>query len=304
MTLTSARAPLWAALNELCPLHLAGSWDQVGPMVDPEPVVDAQSGRGEGQKEQERQAERIFLTIDLTEQVYEEAQAWGASVIIAYHPLLFRPLKRLTPHDAITRVAMRAVRDGVAIYSPHSALDAVKGGICDWLCELFEPFGVASSAPIEPSVRSPEEGAGRLITLREPQPLERLAAQLQGGLGLSYLRLAAADALREPPKEGPEGEGLIERVALCPGAGGGLFASLPHANAGGPQLLFTGEMSHHDVLGRVREGGAVLLTEHTRCERGYLARYAERLREHLPLTLCEAVTCSALDEDPLTLWRT
>ena len=91
----SPRADLWRALNALCPLSLAGSWDQVGPMVDPPLSAE----RAEGAPE------RIFLTIDLTEEVYEEALTWGASVIIAYHPLLFRPLKRLDQRDAITRVA-------------------------------------------------------------------------------------------------------------------------------------------------------------------------------------------------------
>jgi len=279
-SLRSPRAALWEALDALCPLHLAGGWDQVGPMVDP-PVTRVGP-------------ERIFLTIDLTEEVYEEARELGATVIIAYHPLLFHPLKRLDQRSAISRVAMSAVSDGVAIYSPHSALDAVSGGICDWLVTLFEDRGPLQVAPIEPEPSSPEEGAGRLLTLSHGCTLSELIERVKQGLGLSYLRVAASGELSS------EGA-LVERIALCPGAGGGLFARLPAASAGGPQLLLTGEMSHHEVLGRVREGGAVLLTEHSNCERGYLSRYAARLSSALPTELCAAVLISARDRDPLSL---
>ena len=280
MSLHSPRAELWSALDRLCPLRLAGGWDQVGPMIDP-PV-------------NEGSPERIFLTIDLTEEVYEEARSLGATVIIAYHPLLFRPLARLDLSNAISRVAMSATRDGVAVYSPHSALDAVSGGICDWLVELCEGVSPLSATPIDADSVSPLEGAGRLITLTNPQPFERIASHLRATLGLSYVRVAVAPAIES-------GDELIERIALCPGAGGGLFAPLSSPRDGGPQLLFTGEMSHHDVLGQVREGGAVILTEHTNCERGYLTRYAERLRETLPVELCESVMVSKLDRDPLYL---
>ena len=280
MTVQSPRAELWKALDQLCPLRLAGGWDQVGPMIDP-PI-------------RAKLPERLFLTIDLTEEVYEEARSSGATVIIAYHPLLFRPLARLDQSNAISRVAMSATQDGVAVYSPHSALDAVHGGICDWLVELLAQLSPLSATPIEADPVSPHEGAGRLVTLERPQPFELLASHLRGALHLDYLRVAVAPMLEKEAE-------LIERIALCPGAGGGLFASLSSPHNGGPQLLFTGEMSHHDVLGRVREGGAVILTEHTNCERGYLTRYAERLRETLPVELCESVMVSKLDRDPLYL---
>lgn len=278
----SPRLQLWHALNELCPLRLAGSWDQVGPMVDPFIV---QTG-----------PERIFLTIDLTEEVYQEAKEANSSVIIAYHPLLFHPLKRLDLSNAISRVSMQAIQDGVAIYSPHSALDAVSGGICDWLSQFFSEFGLTSVVPIESDSLSPHEGAGRLLILARPQTFEQIASHLQHKLGLTYLRVAAPDQLKR-------GHERIERIALCPGAGAGLFAQCAPVHAGGPQLYFTGEMSHHDVLHRVREGAGVVLTEHTRCERGYLEVYAEQLRTHLSADLCTSVTISKRDQDPLSLYK-
>ena len=60
-------------------------------------------------------------------------------------------------------------------------------------------------------------------------------------------------------------------------------------------LFLTGEMRHHDVLGRVAQGSAVLLTEHSNSERGYLSEFAVRLQDELSI---EAFV-SKQDRDPL-----
>ncbi|MFM7260140.1 MAG: Nif3-like dinuclear metal center hexameric protein, partial [bacterium] len=82
---------------------------------------------------------RALLAIDVTPAVLAEARAIGAQLIVGYHPLLFRPLERLDGATWQCRVAMDAVRANIAIYAPHTALDAVVGGINDWLVETVDP---------------------------------------------------------------------------------------------------------------------------------------------------------------------
>jgi dinuclear metal center YbgI/SA1388 family protein len=107
-------------MQRIAPLELAESWDKVG-------LLAGDSGRAlDG---------CVLLTIDLTESVLEEARAVGARAIIAYHPPIFEPLTRITDATPRQRVVLRAVESGIAIYSPHTALDAMPGGITDWLCE-------------------------------------------------------------------------------------------------------------------------------------------------------------------------
>jgi len=111
------------SLRTIAPLALAESWDRVGLLV-----------AGDG-----REIRRVLLAIDVTPAVLQEARAIDAQLIVGYHPLLFKPLERL---DGVTwqgRVALDAVRAGIAIYSPHTALDAVAGGINDWLVETVDP---------------------------------------------------------------------------------------------------------------------------------------------------------------------
>lgn len=117
------------ALERIAPLKLAAEWDNVGLLVEPTspPAI-----------------ERILLTIDLTMAVLEEAVERGAGMIVAYHPPIFQPLRRLVGGS----VAVRLLERGIAVYSPHTALDAAPGGVNDWLAE---GIGEGEAEPIEPA---------------------------------------------------------------------------------------------------------------------------------------------------------
>lgn len=119
-------------LNTLAPLHLAESWDNVGLLV----------GKGTAN------IRKALLCIDLTEGVLEEAIKAKANLILAYHPPIFKALKTVTDADTKARIVLRAIENRIAIYSPHTALDAADGGVNDWLCE---PFGYGTRHPITPA---------------------------------------------------------------------------------------------------------------------------------------------------------
>src|ERR1044071_6224292 len=105
---------LAAAMETIAPLDLAEPWDNVGLLAG---SADAEL-RG-----------RVVLAIDLTERVLTEATGAGAGAIVAYHPPIWEGLKRITDADARGRVLIGAMRAGIAIYSPHTALDAAAGEI-------------------------------------------------------------------------------------------------------------------------------------------------------------------------------
>jgi dinuclear metal center YbgI/SA1388 family protein len=252
-------------MNELAPLELAAEWDNVGLLLAPS---------------REREIERVLLTIDLTERVLGEAEQWGAHAIVAYHPPIFSGLKRLLPTDRSGALVLRSVESGLLLYSPHTALDAVSGGINDWLAEAFP---VASAAAIEPHAASAPDaavGQGRLLKLARPLTLPDVLQALKRHLAISHLRLAACPAHEHAP---------LQTVALCAGAGGSVL------NKVRADLYVTGEMRHHDVLHAVESGTSVVLTEHSHSERGYLPRLRERLLERGKLE----VAVSTLDCDPL-----
>jgi len=110
------------ALESFAPLRYAGSWDNVGLIV--------------GSRRQPLTGP-VLMTIDLAEDVLDEARAARASAILAYHPPIFHPIKSLTDDTAMGKMLLEAMAHGMAVVSPHSTLDAAPGGMTDWLCEAI-----------------------------------------------------------------------------------------------------------------------------------------------------------------------
>lgn len=260
--MTAARDQVLNVLRALSPEHLAEPWDNVGLLVDPE-VSPGWS--------------HALVTIDLTQATMDEAEELGADLIVAYHPPIFSGLKRLRASHSSEALVVRALRSGVAIYSPHTALDAAPGGMNDWLAEAV---GKGSALPIIPAQDNTGAGAGRLVELEDAISLEQAVERVKMYLGLRHVRISRA-AFREE----------IRSVAVCPGAGGSVFEKVPHAD-----LFLTGEMRHHDVLSRRATGSHVILTDHTNTERGFLPHYGANLAARCPGLL---VTVSQVDADPL-----
>ena len=257
------------ALADIAPLIYAEAWDNVGLLVEPPQHWDRSAP-----------VNTALLAIDLTEAVLAEALEVDAQAIVAYHPPVFTGFKRLTASNPQHRVLLRCVQQGVAVYSPHTALDATRGGINDW---LVEGLGATTRVePLTPRADDPEVGAGRMAWLAQPTGLDALVARLKTHLRLAHVRVASGDPGRP-----------VERVAVCPGAGGSLFADEWRAD-----LYLTGEMRHHDVLAKVAANQSVVLTDHTNTERGYLPVLARRLADAVPGL---SVQISAVDQDPLKI---
>jgi len=138
------------ALERLAPLDLAESWDNVGLLI--------------GDAERDLSGP-VMLTIDFRDAAMDEARRAGAGLVVAYHPPIFHPLKRLTREEAAGRAALGAAEAGISVYSPHTALDAAPGGVTDWLCDLLAETPPESSEPI--AAADPQLGDRRALTPHE-----------------------------------------------------------------------------------------------------------------------------------------
>lgn len=193
-----------SALELQAPLRFAEPWDNVGLLLEPPPSAAPPA------------IACALLTIDLSDDVVSEAEALGANLIISYHPPIFQGLKRLRSSEPSERVILRCVARGIAVYSPHTALDAAPHGVNDW---LLDAFGSGERAPCIPHVADARFGQGRGVRLAAPLPLADAVSCVKLHLGLSQLRVAAA------AKHADHTE-LIRSVAVCAGAGGSVFEKL------------------------------------------------------------------------------
>jgi dinuclear metal center YbgI/SA1388 family protein len=141
------------ALETIAPACNAESWDNVGLLV--------------GDATQE--VNRAMLTIDYTAAVAQEAQQLGCDAVIAYHPVIFQPLKRVTAGSLI----FDAIRRAIAIYSPHTALDVAEGGTNDVLCDVL---GLAERAPLKPAETKAK--TCKLVTFVPEEAVEKVSRAL------------------------------------------------------------------------------------------------------------------------------
>ncbi|XP_050454996.1 NIF3-like protein 1 isoform X2 [Cataglyphis hispanica] len=251
------------AIHEFADTSLAASWDNVGLLIEPtEP----------------KNVSCILLTNDLTENVMDEAIKLKTDLIITYHPLIFTPLKSITTRSWKERIVARCLENKIAVFSPHTSFDSVKGGVNDWLAEAFE---LESRIPIQPDANNTNYGMGRLCTLKNRISIDEAVNLVKQRTNLKHVRLARAHGA----------DGYINSVALCAGAG---VTILKDASA---DLYLTGEMLHHDILDAVHRGIHVILTNHSDSERGFLKIFASILDCALQGSV--KVCLSEMDRDPL-----
>jgi dinuclear metal center YbgI/SA1388 family protein len=125
-------ADLVSFLQKLAPPALAEEWDNVGLLVG----------------DRSRPVSRILTCLTLTPDVADEAIAERAALIVTHHPVLFRPVKRLTADDSQGKMLLSLIEAGIAVYSPHTGYDSAAAGINQQLAERLDLSEIQPLKPI------------------------------------------------------------------------------------------------------------------------------------------------------------
>lgn len=272
-----------SAIQKLYPRELAdGSWDNTGLLLGA-PLADSEVKSPRNVS--------VLLAIDLTAGVAQEAIDKKQSLVVAYHPIIFRGLKSLTTNDTQQSSLLRLARAGISVYSPHTACDAAVGGVNDWLLDGIT--GGRSNEewrkvvkPVVPSVDGFEDaGMGRVAQLKTPITFEQLLQLTKTHLDLSHVQAAIS----------PYHTGPISKIAVCAGSGASVLQGVE------ADVYVTGEMSHHDALALVENGINAVTCGHSNTERGFLNTFKHQLENQLkqdPDFDHVDVSVSTTDKDP------
>lgn len=206
-----------AAVEGIAPKTLAEEWDNVGALVDCGGDITS-----------------VLVTLDITDDVVNEAEAEGCQLILAHHPVIFRPIKRMAYGDTVFRM----VKKSISAICAHTNLDAAPGGVNDILAGIF---GIANPQPFA--------GVGRVGPLRESTTAEAIADKCAVKFG-AHVKLA--DAGRP-----------VGTLAVLGGSGGGL---LEEALEAGADCILTGEADHHDAIDAVAAGVSLIVAGHFHTE--------------------------------------
>ncbi|WP_083508763.1 Nif3-like dinuclear metal center hexameric protein [Arthrobacter alpinus] len=211
---TPVLSDVLVAVEELWPESLAEDWDRVGLVV----------GRPEAE------VRRIMFAVDPTIEVVEEALEWGAQLLITHHPLLLKGVNSVAATSGKGRIVHRLIEGGCALLTVHTNGDSAVGGVSDVLADVL---GLADTQPLTPAVHGlVEEGIGRVGLLPGVEKLGDLAARI-------FLTLpAVAGGVRVSGDR----DALVQKVAVCGGAGDSLFEAV---RANDADVYVTADLRHH-----------------------------------------------------------
>ena len=120
-------------LERLAPLAYQESYDNAGLLV--------------GNAADEVSA--ALLTLDVTEEIIEEAIYGEYQLIIAHHPLIFSGIKKINGKNEVERCLIKAIRHNIAVYAAHTNLDNVSCGVNKKICEKLHLQDCRILAPMD-----------------------------------------------------------------------------------------------------------------------------------------------------------
>ena len=197
------------AVNRLAPKNLAEDWDNPGLLVG-EPSTPVK---------------KIFVCLDVTDATITRAIELGAQLIVAHHPLIFRPIKNIRTDLPLGRKIARLLKNDVAVFAAHTNLDSAAGGVNDVLAKRIGLRDVKNFGDEEISL-------GRLGMLETPLSAEDFARHVKQSLGADNVRLICA------------GDFAISKVGVSSGAGSSFVAK---AKFFGAQAFVTGDVKYHEA---------------------------------------------------------
>lgn len=141
-------------LEAIAPTRYAEPWDNVGLLVgDPEQPLT-----------------RAMLCIDYTAAVAGEAAKEHCDAVVSYHPPIFKPLLSRVTASGSTQWIFDAIRRGIGIYSPHTALDVADGGTNDVLADVLD---LQNRQPLRVTEGKPSQS--KLVTFVPEDALEKVS---------------------------------------------------------------------------------------------------------------------------------
>ena len=235
-------------LEQFAPADTAEEWDNVGLLI----------GR-DGDEIQ-----KILVCLDFTADVLEQAIQGDFQMIVTHHPVIFKPLHKLT-----NPLFLKAVRHNICVYSGHTNVDIAQGGVNDVLAEKLEITNVTA------------DGILRVGELKAPLSETEFAKHVCKALNVPAVRTV-------PLKK------QIKKVGLVGGAGGDF---LENAKALNCDAYVTGEVSYHVAQAAESMDVFLVCAGHFETE----APIAKALTEMLNTKLLDAKAECAVLQNPFSV---
>lgn len=239
---------IYDILDAFAPFSLQESYDKSGLSV------------GDPQQE----VRRVLLTLDITVSVVREAAAKRADLILAHHPVIWDPLRSISPAHPVWYL----IQHQIGAICAHTNLDIAEGGLNDYIGGMM-----ANAIRMEPdwqplAALSGGRTLGKTAALAEHWDAEALAERLREIFGCRALRYCEGQNARQ-----------IKKIAWCSGSGGDF---IPEAIQAGADALITGDCKHSVWTDAQNRGFTLFDCGHFETEVPVVKLFAKILRDAAP----------------------
>ena len=228
-------------LQTIAPPALAESYDNVGLLIGDE----------------NKEVHKILVALDVDEAVAKEAKELGADMIVSHHPLLFKPLYRITSDDAVSKTAMALIKHDIALFAMHTNLDSVSFGLCDLFLDKIAK--TKHRAPIE---GDGENGIGRFAKLECAVSLKDMLRHIEQTFSLHTVRYVGDEDI------------ILSRIAVCNGSGADYIYQ---AKAMGADCYISGDIKYHHARFSYENHMALIEIPHYAAEKIFIPYAVEKL---------------------------
>lgn len=235
-------------LEILAPPKFAEEWDNIGLLA------------GRSNKE----IKKVYLAVDATDEIVEDAIEMEADLLLTHHPLIFKPIKAVTEEHFISRRILRLLQADMCYYAMHTN---------------FDVMGMADAAADEMMLRNRQvlevtyedeiskEGIGRYGRLPRVMTLAECAAYVKEVFDLPSVRVYG------------ELEEKVEMAAISPGSGSSVGS---YALQAGVDVLISGDIDHHMGIDLVAQGISVIDAGHYGLEKLFVPYMKDYFVRNLP----------------------
>lgn len=239
---------IMAQLENFCPSSFAMKWDNPG----------LQAGRSD------KDVRVIYLAVDATSAIIEDAVKHHADLMITHHPLLFDGVKHVTDDDYIGRRIVKLLTNDMALYAMHTNFD-VMGMAAEAAERLHLLHPDVLDVTYEDSIS--HEGLGRIGELPEHMTLQECGQYVKEAFDIPMVRIYG------------DPEAAVVKTAILPGSG---KDDIDLALEKGADVMITGDITHHVGLDAVEKGIAVIDAGHYGVEKIFVRYMKDFLTRELP----------------------
>ena len=239
---------LIAKLEELSPAMYAMDWDNSGLLV--------------GDEKQE--VKKVLLSVDVTDEVIEEAIRVGADMIVAHHPLIFSKINKVVASDFLGKRIMKMIQNKICCYCMHTNFDVM--GMAD---AAADELGLLQSEVLMVTYEDDisKEGIGRYGFLKDICSLRELAERVKHIFDLEQV-MVYGDA-----------EAEVAKAAISTGSGKSM---VKYALQKDCDVIITGDIDYHTALDSVAQGLCIIDAGHFGLEKIFITYLQEYLKREVP----------------------